>query len=170
MKAYLSTESPIKHAAVQTVFERLGIDVETVPVPVTSGVSEQPSSIDETYDGARNRHEALLAKVGNALTNQYFITIESGIFAPRAEHNFFGTTVLFVDYNGERHVGIDTDIEFPKHMTDRVPGEFKDMGELVRHEFGAATNDPFPYFTNGKITRQSILENALWRVLVQFSA
>jgi len=125
-------------------------------------------SIDETYEGALNRHEQLVKKVGKA-AGDYLVTIESGIFTPRSEHNFFGTTTLVVEKDGERHVGIDTDIEFPTHMTNRVPSEFKDLGELVKTEYGAATSDPFPYFTNGKLTRVKILENALYNVLIQFS-
>lgn len=168
MKAYISSESPVKHNAVQAAFNRLNVDVETVAVPMPSGVNEQPKSLDETYEGALNRHNQLVTELGEKATGGYLITIESGIFTPRPEHNFFGTTTLVVEKDGERHVGIDVDIEFPKHMTDRVPHEFKDLGELVKKEFGATTSDPFPYFTGGKLTRQDVIENALYNVLVQF--
>jgi non-canonical (house-cleaning) NTP pyrophosphatase len=168
MKVYVSSESSVKHAAVEAAFARLSeANAETFAVPMPSGVNEQPKSMDETYEGALNRHEQLVEKLGKK-PDCYLITIESGIFTPRTEHNYFGTTVLVVEKNGERHVGIDVDLEFPRHMTDRVPGEFKDLGELVKKEYGAAVSDPFPYFTNGKITRQSVLENALYNVLVQF--
>lgn len=169
MKVYLSSESPVKHAAVETAFARLGHEVETVSVPMPSGVNEQPKSLDETYEGALNRHEQLVRHIGKTAGSDYLITIESGIFTPRPEHNFFGTTTLVAEKSGERHVGIDVDIEFPKHMTDRVPSEFKDLGELVKKEYGAATSDPFPHFTNGKLTRTAILENALYNVLIQFA-
>lgn len=167
MKAYISSESSVKHGAVNDAFTRLGIDIETIAVPTASGVNEQPKSLDETYEGALNRHEQLVLKVGE-VTGSYLVTIESGIFTPRAEHNYFGTTTLVVDKDGERHVGIDVDIEFPKHMTDRVPSEYKDLGELVKTEYGASASDPFPYFTNGKLTRQDVVANALYNVLVQF--
>lgn len=168
MKAYISSESPVKHGAVVDAFERLGVAVETIAVPMPSGVNEQPKSLDETYEGALNRHEQLVAELGEKAAGDYLITIESGIFTPRPEHNFFGTTTLVAEKDGERHVGIDVDMEFPKHLTDRVPSEFKDLGELVKKEFGAATSDPFPYFTGGKMTRRAVLENALYRVLIQF--
>ena len=169
MKVYISSESPVKHAAVATAFARLGHEVETVPVPMPSGVNEQPLSLDETYEGAINRHEQLVREIGKVAGSDYLVTIESGIFTPRPEHNYFGTTTLIAEKSGERHVGIDVDIEFPKHMTDRVPGDYKDLGELVKREYGATTSDPFPHFTNGKLTRQVIIENALYNVLVQFS-
>jgi len=168
MKAYVSSKSPVKHAAVEGAFARLGTEIETVAVPTPSGVDEQPRSLDETYEGALNRHEKLVEITGEKASGDYLITIESGIFSPRPEHNYFGTTTLVVEKDGERHVGIDMDLEFPRHMTDRVPSEYADLGELVKAEFGAETKDPFPYFTGGKVTRQSIIENALFNVLVQF--
>ncbi len=170
MKVYISSESPVKHGAVEGAFVRIGEEgVETIAVPLPSGVNEQPKSMDETYEGALNRHEQLVAKLGKTAAEDYLVTIESGIFTPRPEHNYFGTTVLVVEKDGERRVGIDVDLEMPRHMTDRVPSEFKDLGELVKREYDAKVSDPFPYFTNGKITRQYILENALYNVLVQFT-
>jgi non-canonical (house-cleaning) NTP pyrophosphatase len=168
MNVFLSTESTVKHDAVKLAFAEIGINVETHAMPVASGVSEQPTSLDETYEGALNRHEKLVSNLGEKAKNSCLVTIESGIFVPRPELNYFGTTTLFVDWKGERHVGIDVDIEFPKSMTDRVPGEYKDLGELVKQEYGATVSDPFPYFTNGQITRAKILQDALWRVLIQF--
>lgn len=52
-------------------------------------------------------------------------------------------------------------------MTDRVPSEFKDLGELVQKQYGSLVKDPYPYFTNQKLTRAKILENALYNVIVQ---
>lgn len=158
----------MKHAAVEGAFARIGTDIETVAVPTPSGVNEQPRSLDETYEGALNRHEKLVELLGEKARGSYMVTIESGIFTPRPEHNYFGTTTLVIEKDGERHVGIDVDLEFPRHMTDRVPHEYADLGELVKAEFGAETKDPFPYFTGGKISRQTIIENALFNVLVQF--
>ena len=166
-KVHISSESPVKHLAVSRAFRRAGIPVQTVAEPMPSGVDEQPASIDETYEGAVNRHEQLMQKVGKVASDDYLVTIESGIFTPRAEHNYFGVTALVVEKGSERHVGIDTDIEFPRHMTDRVPSDFKDLGELVKKEYGATVSDPFPYFTNQKLTRAKILENALYNVIVQ---
>lgn len=165
-KVHISSESPIKHLAVSRAFRKAGIPVQTVAEPLPSGVSEQPSSIDETYEGALNRHTQLMQKIGD-IGSDYAVTIESGIFTPRREHNYFGTTTLVIEKAGERHVGIDTDLEFPKHMTDRVPSEFKDLGELVKVEYGATTSDPFPYFTGGKLTRARVLENAVYNLAIQ---
>lgn len=168
MKAYISSKSPVKHAAVETSFAKLGNQVETVAMPMESDVNEQPMSIDETYEGALNRHAKLVDAIGDKASGSYLITVESGIATLRPEHNYFGVDVVVVEKDGERKVGIDVDVEFPRHLTDRVPSEYPDVGELVKAEYGAETKDPYPYFTNGKITRQSLIEHALGNVLVQF--
>ena len=168
MNAYVSSKSALKHEAVVGAFARVGIDIETIAVPMLSGVNEQPTSLDETYEGALHRHEQLVQELKGKESGSYLVTIESGLFTPRPEHSYFGTTTLFIEKDGERRVGIDVDLEFPRSMTDRVPSEFSDLGELVKAEFGSEAKDPFPYITGGKITRKDIIENALYNVLVQF--
>lgn len=170
MKAYISSKSPVKHAAVEAAFARFGANVETIAEPTESGVSEQPRSLDETYEGALNRHEKMVEILGNKARGSYMVTIESGQFMPRPEHNYFGLDVVVVEKDGERRVGIDVDVELPRHMTDRIPSEYPDAGVLVMAEYGAKTKDPYPYFTNGRITRQSLIEHALGNVLVQFDS
>lgn len=56
---YMSTESALKQRAIAAVMERLGIPVRVDGKKLDSGVEEQPLSMDETYLGAKNRHEAL---------------------------------------------------------------------------------------------------------------
>lgn len=168
MKAFVSSESPVKHAAVSAAFAKVGLPIETVAVPMSSSVSEQPMSIDETYEGAVNRHQKLVDAVGAKADGYFLITVESGIATLRPEHNYFGVDVVVVERNGEKRVGIDVDVEFPRSMTDRIPHDYADVGELVKAEYGAETKDPYPYFTNGKRTRRSFIEHALGNVLVQF--
>lgn len=116
-----------------------------------------------------NRHARLVEAVGSKASGSYLITVESGIASLRPEHNYFGVDVVVVEKDGNRRVGIDVDIEFPRALTERVPADYPDLGELVKAEYGAETKDPYPYFTNGKITRQSLIEHSLYNVLVQFS-
>lgn len=52
---YMSTESALKHAAVTSAFERVGIPVRVDGKKVDSGVNEQPMTMEETYEGAKNR-------------------------------------------------------------------------------------------------------------------
>lgn len=171
MKVYISSESPVKHAAVEAAFAKLGVAIETIAEPTQSGVSEQPLSLQETHEGAQNRHSRLVSAIGDKAAGGYLITIESGLDKPLPERNYYGVEVVIVEKDGEPpRVGIGYDIEFPKEMTDRVPSEYADLGILVKTEYGAETKDPYPFFTNGKITRQALVERTLADVLVQFDS
>ena len=167
---YLSTLSPIKHTAVGKALRRVGIKVRTVGVKVASGVNEQPQTIEETYDGAMNRHKALKAEVGKVGANDYYATIESGLHPIHPNHNVFGCTVVVVEKMGQNpKVGIDVDIEVPKSFTDKVPSVYPDMGALVQQEYGAVLKDPYPYITGNRLTRANIIEDVIYRVAVQLS-
>lgn len=162
---YMSTTSPIKHRAVSRGLRRAGIRTRIDGVKVESGVNEQPMSIDETYEGAMTRHDNLKALGKDA---DYYVTIESGQHLAHKDHSLFGCGVFIIEKSGqERRVGIDLDIEFPQEMLDKVPSKYPDLGILVQQEYGAKTKDPYPYFTNNKLTRTKVLENAVHNVAVQ---
>lgn len=162
---YMSTESVIKHTAVSRAMRRAGMPVKVSGTKVESGVNEQPMTIEETYEGAMNRH-ANLKKLD--VQASYYATIESGQHPAHAGHSLFGCAVVVLERQGEApKTGIDLDLEFPQAMLDKVPSQYPDLGVLVRAEYGATHKDPYPYFTNGKLTRQKVLENAVYNVAVQ---
>jgi non-canonical (house-cleaning) NTP pyrophosphatase len=162
---FMSTESPVKHLAVSRGLRRAGIKVRVGGKKVDSGVNEQPLSIDETYEGAMNRHAHLKELEHPA---EYYVTIESGQHLTHKNHNMFGSSVTILEKAGEKeHVGIDMDIEFPSDMLDKVPSQYPDLGVLVQQEYGSKLKDPYPYFTNGRLTRAKILENAVFNVAVR---
>lgn len=164
-KVFMSTESPIKRLAISRAMRRAGIPVRVEGAKTPSGVSEQPATIEETYQGAVNRHEALKSL---GIDADYYVTVESGLHPIHPDHSSFGCQVLVYEKKGEaRRIGVDVDIEFPKKMLDRVPAEYPDIGVLVQEAYGSVTKDPYPYLTNGKITRQSLLENAFFSLIVQ---
>lgn len=162
---YMSTESELKLLAVSRAFRRAGLPVRMDGKKVESGVAEQPASIDETYDGALHRHEQLAALAPNA---DYYATIESGNHKIHAQHRDFSGSVVVIEPNGGApRVGISIGVEFPAEMLAKVPSQYPDLGVLVQQEYGATSKDPIPYFTNGKLTRQQLLENAFYNVVVQ---
>lgn len=166
-KTFVSSKSPVKLAAISRAIRRAGIRTTIVAKPTQSNVAEQPMSIDETYEGAINRHNALVAASVKD-TPTYFATVESGNHRAHKDHNTFGTTVVILEKTGGvRKAGINLDVEFPKEMTDKVPSQYPDLGVLVQQEYGSILKDPFPYFTGGKITRQKLVEDAVYNVAVQ---
>lgn len=166
-KVLMSTTSAIKHRAVSRGMRRAGVRTIVSGVPTESGVSDQPKSIDETYNGAINRHASLKSGV-EVGSYDYLATIESGNHIIHPDHNFFGCSVIVLEHkDGGTKVGVDLDLELPKSMTDKVPSVYPDLGVLVQKEYGSTAKDPFPYFTNGKLDRLKILEDAVFGVAVQ---
>lgn len=164
---YMSTTSPVKHTAVSRGLRRAGIRTRIDGIKVESGVNEQPMSIDETYKGAMTRHD-ILKTVGKEA--DYYVTIESGQHQAHTNHSLFGCAVVIIEKAGQgSKVGIDLDVEFPQEMLDKVPSQYPDLGVLVQQEYGSKLKDPYPFFTNHKLTRARILENAIYSVAVQLN-
>lgn len=164
---FMSTESVIKHRAAARAMRRAGVPVRVAGKKVDSGVSEQPYSLAETYEGAMNRH-ANLKKLGRKA--DYYATIESGVDAVHTNHGVFGCTVSVIEKSdGMQKIGVDYDIEFPKDMTDRVPSKYADFGMLVQQEYGSKYKDPITYITGGALTRAKLMESALVNVAVQLN-
>lgn len=162
---YMSTESALKHRAVSRAMRRAGVPVRVGGAKVPSGVNEQPMTIEETYEGAINRHRHV-KQLGAAAT--YYATIESGQHPAHENHSLFGCTVLVLEKDGQpMKVGIDLDIEYPQEMLDKVPSVYPDLGVLVQQEYGATEKDPYPFFTNGRLTRQKVLEAAFYNLAIQ---
>lgn len=162
---YMSTESELKQLAVSRAFRRARMSVRMAGKKVPSGVAEQPANIDETYDGAMHRHEQLRAHAPDA---DYYATIESGNHKIHAQHRDFSGSVVVIEPNGSaQRVGISIGVEFPEEMLAKVPSQYPDLGVLVQQEYGATSKDPIQYFTNGRLTRQQLLENAVYNVVVQ---
>lgn len=164
---FMSTESMLKHSAVSRAMRKVGIPVRVAGKKVDSGVAEQPMSIEETHDGAMNRQRALLALGRRA---DYYVTVESGQHTAHKDYSQFGCTVVIVEPAGQSaRVGIDLDIEYPKKWFDMVPSVYPDLGVLVQREYGASEKDPTKYVTNGKLTRQKVVENATYNVIAQIN-
>lgn len=164
---FISSKSPIKQRAVSRGLRRAGIRTRIVIKPTQSDVAEQPLSIEETYEGAQNRHAALVREMAGEKAD-YLVTVESGTHVAHPDHNAFSCTVVVLEKVGTPcKVGLNLDLEFPKEMTDKVPSQYPDLGVLVQQEYGATLKDPIPYFTNGKISRMKVIEDAVFNVAVQ---
>jgi len=124
-------------------------------------------NIEETYEGAQNRHAALKQETAKEKPT-YLATIESGFSTVHAKHNTFECQIVMLEKVGsEVRTGISVSVEYPKAMTDKVPSKYQDIGELAQAEYGSKLKDPFPYFTNGKVSRLKLLEDAVFTLAVQ---
>lgn len=168
-KTFVSSKSPTKLRAVSRGMRRAGIRTQVMARPMASSVAEQPTHIEETYEGALNRHNNLKQAMVND-DPSYLATIESGLHAMHPNHNVFSSTVVVLEkVNFKRKVGINVELEYPKEMTDKIPSVYPDLGVLVQKEYGSVLKDPFPFFTNGKINRLKLVEEAVFGVAAQLT-
>lgn len=166
-RTFVSSKSPIKLHAVSRGMRRSGIRTLVLPRATQSNVPEQPRTIEETYAGAENRHD-LLKEATSQEDPTYLATLESGNHAIHPHHNDFSSTVAILEKVGSaRKTGITVELEFPKAMTDKIPVMYPDLGTLAQKEYGSTSKDPFPYFTNGKVNRLQLMENAVFNVAAQ---
>jgi non-canonical (house-cleaning) NTP pyrophosphatase len=166
---YVSSKSPIKLSAVSRGMRKAGIKTMVLPLPTESNVSEQPQNINETYEGANNRHDALeIATKGK--NPAYLATVESGLYQVHPDHNSFSSTVVVLErVGGARKVGVNVELEYPREMTNKIPSVYPDLGVLVQQEYGSTLKDPFPFFTGGKVNRLQLVETAVFNVAAQLA-
>ena len=165
-KVYISSENKLKISATSKALRELNYKEEVIGLKTVSGISEEPTSIEETYNGAENR----LADLKRSIKDKkwkFLVSIESGITNLHRKHNVWGFSVCIIENSqGKRSVTINTDLEIPKDMTDLVPSEYPDLGVLVQEKFGIKDKDPYLYFTNGKLSREKLLFNSVVNTLV----
>jgi non-canonical (house-cleaning) NTP pyrophosphatase len=165
-KVYISSESPIKHEAVRRAFARIGLRAHITGFNVASDVSAQPLTIEETYEGARNRHAHLRELVEDM--SGYLVTSESGVIKPFPTSPWKGCEVVIIEKRpDEAMMGVDLGVEYPQAMMDKVPSEYPDLGVLLQAEYGFTEKDPPSFLTDGRLSRTDLIEQAVFKVLAQ---
>ena len=90
----VATKNPVKINAVKGAFTRMfsSEKFEFTGKGAPSGVSDQPMSDEETFQGAKNRTEFIKADQPNF---DYWVGVEGGIEATEEEMNAFAWIVIF---------------------------------------------------------------------------
>lgn len=92
-KVIVASKNPVKVQATRQGFEQMfpGDSFEMIPVSVSSGVSDQPSTDRETYEGAHNRAFRASKKYPDA---DFWVGIEGGIESFANEMEAFAWIVI----------------------------------------------------------------------------
>lgn len=133
-----------------------------------SGVSPQPTSLEETIRGAMNR--ARLAHEGS----DYGIGIESGLMVvPNTKSGYMDVTVCAIYDGKEFHLGLSSAWEFPdKSVTEMMLKEGIEMNEAVFR--AGLTSNPkvgskegaIGILTKGRMDRKAYTKQALRTALI----
>lgn len=142
-----------------------------IPFSVSSEVSNQPLSLEETIQGAKNRAKNCFTACDSC---SYGFGIENGfIEAPGAKTGFLHVTVCSV-YNGtDYYVGLSTGFEVPPAILSLVKDKKMDLCDACLKS-GITTNSSIGsqeglvgILTNGRVDRKAYSKQAIMSALVQ---
>lgn len=120
MKIVVGSKNPAKVEAVREILQDYPHlkDAEVVGVEVSSGVSEQPMSLDEIVKGA-------VGRASNAFKEcNYSIGIEAGFMeVPHAKSGYMNITAVVIDDGSSVHLGLSSAFETPNAEIMRMVAE-----------------------------------------------
>ena len=160
--------NPIKIAAVKSVIERFHLfDTPNVQgISVTSGVSEQPMSLNETIQGAKKR--ALNAYQNADLS----FGIESGLLYLTGEKQYLDICACCI-YDGKNYsLGLSSAFQLPPMVLQQIHEKGLDLSEalnvsgLTQNKAIGQSEGAIGLLSNHKITRQSYTEQAVLTALI----
>jgi len=166
MKVAIGTKNPAKINAVMEAFSGYD-DIDFVPTDVSSEVSSQPFSDDETIEGALNRAKNALIKEKADLG----IGLEGGVIEADSGC-FLCNWGALIDQNFEPIIAGGARIPLPKEIYERLKkgielGEIMDefaQKQNVRQQEGA-----IGIFTNGLVDRKEMFVHVTKLLVGQWS-
>ncbi|HVT00707.1 MAG TPA: inosine/xanthosine triphosphatase [Patescibacteria group bacterium] len=148
----VGSTNPTKISPVQEVFSHHFKNVKVVGTYVASGVSEQPMSNDEMYQGALNRAKGALKKVKDA---SYGVGVEGGIQKYPYGH-FENQMIVIVDKRGNIGVGASAGLILPDKLIKKIESG-KNLEQAIDEIFGTHKIGEgigmFGIMTKGVVTR-----------------
>lgn len=169
MKIGVGSTNQVKVNAVRDTvphYELLvGAEIESINIP--SGISEQPTSIGETIEGAMNRAKG--AQMGRDLG----FGIESGlIVVPHTKTGMMDVCVCVIFDGIEFHIGLSSAFECPPEVIRLVHEEGLDLNQAF-FKIGMTTDPKIGsaegavgLLTKGRLTRQEYTKQAIVMAMV----
>jgi inosine/xanthosine triphosphatase len=169
MRVVVASHNPVKIAAVREAFAMQfpGQDLDVRPVSVSSGVSDQPMSDEETRRGARNR----VARSRESLPDaDYWVGLEGGL-EPLDGQLLASAWMVVADRSGRIGEARTPTLPLPPRVHELV-GEGLELGAANDRVFSTHNSKQaggaFGLLTDGRYTREGIYTQALVLALVPF--
>ena len=163
----VGSTNQVKIKPVEEIFSHHFKKVKAVGVSVDSGVSEQPMSNEEMYQGALTRARNALKKVAGA---SYGVGIEGGIHKYSYGH-FENQMVVIVDKKGNIGIGASAGLVLPEKIIKRM-NEGKNLEESADELFGTHKIGEgigvFGVMTKGVVTRSEGVKHGVAFALSRF--
>ena len=170
MKINVGSKNPTKISAVREAISAYDLlsGSEVVPMEVSSGVSSQPKSLEETIRGA-------LSRARNAFGDcDYSIGLESGLMqVPQSKSGYMDFCACIIYDGRESHLGLSCAFEFPTEITRLIHEEGLDANEasfrsgLTKHKNIGSLEGAIGILTKGRVTRKEYTKQAIQMALIQ---
>ena len=166
----LGSKNPVKaRALVEVVAEYpLLANASVNAFEVSSRVSSQPKSFDETIRGAYNR------AIGAFKDCDYSFGIEGGFIDISWIGEDYSNLTACVVYDGKRHfLGLSSGFQVPSKVSEIIKEKGVELDEAVKRA-GITPNERIGYtdggfvgiLTNGRVTRKDYVKQAIRMALI----
>jgi inosine/xanthosine triphosphatase len=169
MKINIGSTNQVKVNALKEMLPLYDLlkDADVVSVNVSSDVSEQPKSIDETITGAKNRAR-------NAFQDcDLSFGIESGLMpVPHTKSGVMGFCACAIFDGKEYHLGLNSSFEYPPRMIELVQKEGLAIDQavfkigLTKNEHQGRSSGVIGLLTNGRLDRKEYTKQAIMMALI----
>lgn len=169
MKVVIGSKNPQKIEAVKEILKEYPIleNAEIIGQEASSGVSEQPKSLDETMQGSINRAKACFHDCN------YSIGLESGLMkVPNTKTGLMDVTSCAIFDGKTIHLGLSSAFEYPIEVTKLVLNEGLDINQAF-HKLGLTYNPKIGssegaigMLTKGRLKRKEYTQQALRTALI----
>lgn len=169
----VGTKNNVKVQAVEEVIKGYpylaNAQVQSFSVP--SGIAEQPLSMDEIIQGAKNRARNAYSACANCV---YGFGIESGLFQVGGSHTGFLEASICCIFNGKQfHMGSSCGFEVPPQILSLVLNKNLDLSQACL-ESGITANEKLGsaeglvgLLTKGRINRKEYTKQCIMTALIQ---
>lgn len=168
-KIKIASPNPVKIQALKEIIQDYSHlrDAEVVAVDVSSGVGDQPKSLEETIKGAMNRAK-------NAYSDcDYSFGIESGLMAvPHTKTGYMDVCVCAIFDGREHHLGLSSAWEMPKKVAEYILHDGLDMNEaaykagLTKNQEIGSAEGLVSIVTRGRLTRKEYTQECIRTALI----
>ena len=169
MKVVVASRNPVKLGAAREAFEALfpAADIDVIPTDVDSGVADQPSSDEETRNGARNRATGASERVPDA---DFWVGLEGGVEVIDERLLAFAWMAI-KGRNGQLSESRSATLPLPPAVKELMDGGME-LGEANDRVFATINSKQgggaYGLLTDGRYTRESIYAQTLIIALTPF--
>lgn len=169
MKIIIASQNPVKVEALKEIIQDYPHlkDSNVVSVMATSGVSNQPKSLEETIKGAMNRSRIAYSDC------DYSFGIESGLMAvPHTKTGYMDVCVCVIFDGNEYHLGLSSAWEAPKMVAEYMLNDGLNMNDaaykagLTKNPKVGSTEGLVGIVTKGRLTRKEYTKEAIRTALI----